>query len=391
MAHRAKSSFHSRSPRVTWPTIAGVALALGAFGWAARSREVERAEGPGVLPLVVPTASVTWKDHYTVTRSFVGRVEARQDSALGFEISGMVEAVLVEEGEVVASGDVVARLDSARLRARRAELAAEVEQARSDAELAQLTLDRLTEAREREAASIQEWDEADKARDAALARQRRAEAALDSIDVDLDKTVIRAPFDAFVAERSIDTGRVIDAGTPVVRLLERDRPEVRFGLGGSAIDAVFLGQEFSMRIRDREVRGVVTRLLPTRDRASRSVDVIVELDAELDGIRAGDLARIDIERQVDERGFWAPIRALTEGVRGLWTIYVLSEDKSPTLLRADVEILHTQLDRVFVRGALRDGDRFVGDGLHRVAPGMRVRVAEDAPAPAIARREGRSP
>jgi hypothetical protein len=54
-----------------------------------------------------------------VARSFVGRVEARQESDLGFEIDGMVVGVEVEEGDIVEVGGVIATLGSERLRARR--------------------------------------------------------------------------------------------------------------------------------------------------------------------------------------------------------------------------------------------------------------------------------
>lgn len=360
--------------------VLAVLIGASAFGWFARSDEPVRTAGPGVEPLAVPWSAVAWEPGYTVTRSFVGRVEARQSTDAGFEVPGMIAGIDVEEGDAVASGAVIATLDDRRLRARRDELVADRDRARAQLELARLTLGRVARAHEREAATQNEKDEAEKAVDTAAAELARADAAVVSIDVDLDKTAIRSPFDAVVARRYVDTGRVVDAGTPVVHLLERPAPEVRIGVGGDAIDAIAVGQRFGVVIRDRSVPGEVTAILPTRDRVGRGVDVVLTLDAELDGIRQGDLARVRVERPIQDRGFWVPTQALTEGVRGLWSVYLIEEVENqsgrPVIRRADVEVLHTDTDRAYVRGALDDGERYVTGGLHRLAPGMTVRPAD---------------
>ena len=99
----------------------------------------------------------------------------------------------------------------------------------------------------------------------------------------------------------------------------------------------------------------------------------------------GDLARLSLEQRVEEPGFWLPIAALAEGSRGLWTAYVvmpLEDGVNATsgathyLQPRPVEILYEATERVFVRGALSDGDMFVTGGLTRVVPNQQVRLAE---------------
>ncbi len=383
-----------KTPSVTWRrravtggVIAFVFAGVMAFGLLARPAEERRTTGPGVEPLPVAWRAVAWEPGYAVTRSFVGRVEARQASDAGFEIPGMVATVDVEEGDAVATGQRTATLDAKRLKAQRDELRAARDQAKARLELEDITLRRTRQAFERTAATQRELDLSEQAYLAAKAELQRAEAAVASLDVDIAKTEIRSPFDAVVAQRYVDTGRVVAAGTPIVRLLERKNPEVRIGVGGAAIDRIETGQVYGVQVRDRVVPGAVTAILPTRDRVGRAVDVLLTLDAELDGIRDGDLARVQLERRVEERGFWAPTQALTEGVRGLWSVYLLDEAASAAdeaiLRRVDVEVLHVDTDRVFIRGALDSGDRVVMGGHHRLAPGMLVRFA-DSPEPSSA-------
>jgi RND family efflux transporter MFP subunit len=382
-----------RGSRKRWlkrSTTAGVLALLAAgvtgFGLTVHSIPAVVEVGPGQEPLVVATEAVQWQDGYEVTRYFVGRIEARQESDLGFELGGMVREVPVDEGDLVQAGAVVAVLDTDRLRARRRELVAARDEARARFELAELTLERLTEALELNATSRQKHDDADKARAAAVAALDRAEAAIASIDVDIAKSTLRSPFDAVVSDRYLDSGRVVDAGVPVLRLLERDRPRARIGVAGRSMAAVQQGRAVDVLVGERAIQGHVSAVLPTRDRRGRAVDVIVELDAELDGLRRGDLARLALTRPVESRGFWVPMQSLTEGTRGLWSLYTLEESEAdgPTtrLLLTQVEVLHVESDRAYVRGAVHQDQRFVARGLQRVAPGMAVR--DDASPPGLA-------
>lgn len=133
--------------------LALIALGVAGFGLTVRSIPLVVEDGPGQEPLVVATEAVQWQDGYEVTRHFVGRIEARQESDLGFELGGMVREVLVDEGDLVNVGDVVAALDSDRLHAKRRELVAARDEARARLELAVLTLNRLAEALELNATS----------------------------------------------------------------------------------------------------------------------------------------------------------------------------------------------------------------------------------------------
>jgi RND family efflux transporter MFP subunit len=377
-------------------TVGGLALiasGVAGFGLTVHSIPEVVEDGPGQEPLVVATEAVQWQDGYEVTRYFVGRIEARQESDLGFELGGMVREVLVDEGGLVNVGDVVAVLDSDRLHGKRQELVAARDEARAQLELAVLTLKRLTEALELNATSRQEYDNADKTRAAAAAALDRAEAAIASLDVDIAKTTLRSPFDAVVSDRYVDSGRVVDPGVPVLRLFERARPRARIGVAGGSVASVRQGNTVDIMVGERKIRGHVSAVLPIRDRRSRSVDVIVELDAELDGLRRGDLARLALTRPVGSRGFWVPMQSLTEGTRGLWSLYIFGEPDAdgtaPRLLQSRIEVLHVEADRAYVRGALHENQRFVARGLQRVAPGMAVRDHASLPGSASSARRGR--
>lgn len=330
-------------------------------------------------PLTVSFERVVLTDGYIVPKTFVGRIEARQQSAMGFEIGGLVASMHFDEGDVVVAGTVIASLDTARMESRRKELIAARGIAEANRSLAEVTLSRTRESFRLGAASIQDLDVAEQSFAAAAASERRAEAAVDAIEVDLSKAAIAAPFDAIVAQRFVDIGGVVAAGEPIVVLLERSEPQVRLGIGGPDVAGIAPGEPIDISVGERSFAGRVLRILPTRNSVSRDVAVIVGLDATLEDVRQGDLARYTMNTPIDVHGFWVPVRALAESDRGLWSIYrvvsAVDDDDATTaflLARVEVELLYAEAERAFVRGPLDDGDRFVSDGLHRVTPGMRV-------------------
>lgn len=342
----------------------------------------EEAKDPALL---VPVARVAPADGYVVRREFAGRVEAARASAVGFEIGGMLAAVLVDEGDTVAAGEPLARLDTGRLEAREAEAEAALGQAEATLSLAETTLARTGEALEFRGVSRQEYDEAVRAERAARSALEAARARLDSVRVDLDKSVLRAPFEATVTRRSADEGEVLAAGQVLLELQERTAPRVRIGVAGDMLDAIRARQEHVLRVDGREMTARLRAVLPLRDTATRTVDAIFELEGG-HGVLPGDLARLALELPVEKPGFWVPLGSLAEGDRGVWTNYVavpLSAEPSDgqrageathVIEARPVEVLHEQSDRVYVRGAIEDGERVVVEGLHRIVPGQTVRI-----------------
>ncbi|WP_405227464.1 efflux RND transporter periplasmic adaptor subunit [Lentisalinibacter sediminis] len=331
--------------------------------------------------LLVPVARVAAADGYVVRREFAGRVEAARDSAVGFEIGGMLAAVLVDEGDTVAAGEPLARLDTGRLEAREAEAEAALGQAEATLSLAETTLARTGEALEFRGVSRQEYDEAVRAERAARSARQAARARLASVRVDLDKSLLRAPFEATVTRRAADEGEVLAAGQVLLELQERTAPRIRIGVAGDMLDAIRARDEHVLQVDGREMTARLRAVLPLRDAATRTVDAIFELDGG-HRVLPGDLARLALELPLETPGFWVPLGSLAEGDRGVWTNYVAvplpageSAGEATHVIEArPVEVLHEQADRVYVRGAIDGGERVVVEGLHRIVPGQTVRV-----------------
>lgn len=414
----------------------GFLLALGAasLSMPGCSRESPK---PRVRSLPVQVRAARIVDGYERVREFSGRVVARREATLGFEVGGRLVEVSGDDGDRLRRGSVVARLDDTSIQARLAVARADVAVATATlaeldegprreridasrarlAELeAQLALARVREKRsaalERErVSSTAELDERRFAREAleggveasrraleelvngtrktsvaaAKARLASARGRVAELEAERAKHEIRAPWDLIVRRRSADEGQILAAGSAVLDALEDAPLEARVGvpraLAGS--ESLRVGARIPCVVRGRELEARVRQLVPSvRARArTRSVvlDFVREDDRQATGeglLVSGDVVRARLRDFVAERGAWLPVDSLTRSRKGLWACFAVQEDASGVLRvsRREVEVMHTDGRRCFVRGTLRDGDRIVASGTARLATRQRVRI-----------------
>ncbi len=325
----------------------------------------------------VETVEVRLQDRYEVTREYAGVVEAGQRSAVGFELGGRVVALEVDEGDPVRAGQVLARLDTSLLEAEQRSLEARRTELEAERGLARRNLERVERLVADRLASDRELDELDSRVRALDAAQDQVAAQLEANALRRQKSTLVAPFDARVAARHVDAGVVLDAGTPVLSLLEASDREVRAGIPRRVAAGLRAGDALSIRIAGETAEGRVISVGPVTDDATRTRSVRVRIERDW---FPGEIAYVRIDQPVQRTGAWVPAAAVTEGVRGTWVVYAAVPDGDGRfrLEARSVEVQHAREDTLFVSGALNAGERVVAAGLQRVAPGQPVRL--EAPA-----------
>lgn len=390
--------------------------------------------------LTVDAIELEAADSFLVSRQYAGEVVAGRTSELGFERSGELVWVGVDRGDRVEAGQILARLDTRQLQAQRSQLIAQRDQAQAllreleagprqeDIAAArsqvqdledQLRLARIQQQRreflyEEGAISRDQLDEvafgADALQDRLATTQsqldellagtraeqldaqrsvvRQISARIEDMDIAIEKGSLIAPFSGVIAARRMDEGTVVDGGQSVMRLVEQSRTEIEVGVPVDTLGAMPVGSEQSVQVGGKTYTATVTAILPEVDEITRTRQVILSLEGERP-LAPGQIAELAIAQSQPEQGYWLPTSALVPGDRGLWACYVLVEvEKAPNepdnpasvslyeVQRRDVEILHTEGDRSFVRGMVQSGDRVVTDGTQRLVPGQLVQLSQ---------------
>ncbi len=208
--------------------IAGIAVVMGVGLLSDRAGAVP--EPDAALPLPVQVQTIDMKQGYTTPRRFTGQIEARADVSLSFELGGRIVSLSVDEGDSIAAGQEIARLDTDLLDAEATRLSASRGAVAAQLSSAEARLTRAIELQRQGFTSQAGLDDALAARDELTSRIAEIDAALKSVQINLEKSVIYAPFDGQVGAQNVDAAETIQAGQPIVRLMETSAPELRVGL-----------------------------------------------------------------------------------------------------------------------------------------------------------------
>ena len=293
----------------------------------------------------------------------VGTVVARESVDIVAEVSGRLLEASVREGERVAEGEVLFRLDDVRERA-------DLRQARAERDDAAAKYRRAAALFEQRDVSEAEVDERRAALEVAEARVETAQSRL------RDRT-IRAPFDGVVGLREVSPGAFIEPGMQLTTLDDLDVVRLEFAVPERFITGLTPGRTVEARSTSPDspvFEGQVTRVATRVDPVTRSLRVQADFDNEDGRLRQGMfmLARL----LLDEReALTVPEEALLkEGTSS--AVFVLDDD-GERVSRVEVTSGQRRDGRVEIRGdGLEAGARVVVAGLQSVRDGARVAPRE---------------
>ncbi len=364
------------SPRKNKTLLVAAIMAIPFFGVTALM--VTAGSGQIVPPPVsakshtVDVGAIELQDSYIQARFAYGRIEAAQRANAGFELAGTLTQVLVDEGDLVVKGQLLAKLDTDRLDARMLELNAALQRAKSQARLAMLSEKRIAELVRKKLESGQRLDEVREATVGADAAVDEIQARMDSLRVELSKSELKAPFDAEILSRQIDQGTVVPAGQTVFTLQQNKGKLARIALAANDAFEFAVGDKHLLDNKGKKLTGQITSIAKQRRLDTRTVDVIFSIEDNTDNVLPGDLVALAYQSEVNESGVWVVKSALNSGVRGLWTLFVVPQEGEQQVTAKSVELLFSDETRAFVRGALKPTDMIVLNGAHRLVPNQLV-------------------
>ncbi len=373
--------------RFGWLIAVGLLGGIGAWVWFAPA--------PFLLPKVeTTTAQVVTPTEASTVLTATGYTYAKDRAAVGSRVIGRVVELKVDEGDRIQKGDVIAVLDSADLRAQidqtQARLA-EAEARRADAERENGRQQRLV------AEGVVTRAAADSAATALAISQAQVEtakAALRSDRAQLDYTVIRAPLSGVVIERNVEVGEMVAPGGftsqqstgAIVRIAGLGSLEVEADINESYIARIKPGQTAEIKIDavpDRKYSGRLRQIVPTADRQKAVVQVKVTIDdaderlvpdmsSTVTFLQDGAAQRIE----QDKARVYVPKSAVG---RDGTTAYVFrikdGRLERSAILGLDEVVDGKPTDRFEVTSGLGGGETIVKNGLDKLEPGQKIRLA----------------
>jgi RND family efflux transporter MFP subunit len=379
-----------------------VLLALGVGGWLVAARATvptvrtalaRSAGGEGGAPSVLDAS---------------GYVTARRQATVSAKITGKIVEVSIEEGMRVPEGAVLARLDDTEARAQlslaEAQLAAaRSQQAEIEAMLAQAERDfvRQDELFRRQLVAEQALDAARAQRDMLRARlgstREQIKVAQESVDVarvQLDNTVVRAPFAGIVVAKSAQPGEMISpisAGggftrTGIGTIVDMDSLEVQVDVNESFINRVTPGQPVQAMLNaypDWRIPGEVIAIIPTADRAKATVKVRIAIKSKDPrivpdmGVRVSFLDKEPARVTVRPAGVVVPVEAVRLEGKSAGVVFVVAGDRAQRrAVTLGPDVPGAAAGGRIVSSGVREGERVILSPPEGLRDGEAVKLAD---------------
>ena len=358
-------------------------VALGAVGVGQLGQPAQADPGPAAPPATPVSVAQVVSQDVSAWNEFSGRLEAVERVDVRARVSGAVQAVHFREGSLVKAGDLLVTIDPAPYQAEVSRLEAQVAAAQARVTYTQSEAQRAKALLEERAVARREFDEKDNAAREGAANLRAAQAALQSAQLNLNYTQVRAPVAGRVGKIEVTQGNLVAAGagapvlttlvsvSPIYASFDADEKVVRdvlASLPGGASERRGMERVPVEMLNglDKATTGRLQLVDNQVDAKSGTLRVRAVFDNKDGGLIPGQFAKLRMGQAKNEAALLVNERAVGTDQDKRYVIVVGQGNQAewrPVTLGASVNGLRV------VTSGLKAGERVVLGGVQRVRPG----------------------
>lgn len=320
------------------------------------------AGGPGGFAMPVEVAAAI-RDTVVDAIAATGQIEAIQSIELRPEVSGRITDILVREGQDVAAGTPLFKVDDA-------ELKAQVAQAEAERQMARQALERTKQLIAQNASSTSDLEQAQ-------AKSQGADANYDLLKTRLDRTVVRAPFSGVVGRRLVSIGTYVSPQTPLITLQSVNPQFASFDVPERYADRLRRGQLVSFQVAalpGKNFSGEVVFVDPVVALPGRTILIKARVPNSEHQLQAGMFIEARLATDIRPNAVVVPEDALLP-MQGATFVWVVKDGKAN---QRQVAVGVRTAGWAEVQSGVEVGDQVVVGGLERLFPNAPVmaRVVE---------------
>jgi len=296
----------------------------------------------------------------------VGTLRADESVVVRPEIAGRVAEIGFSEGQAVARGSLLVKLDQS-------ELAAVAASSRAQLRLEEQKLERAEDLRQKGFISAQGLDD----QKTAVARAR---AKLAEDEARLAKTEMRAAFAGVAGLRQVSEGQYVAAGTDIVRLEKIDQLKLDFRVPESFIGRLKPGQPVQVRVDawpERAFAGSVYAIEPGVDDQTRTVVLRARVANPDVRLRPGMFARVQLQLGVRDKAVWIPEAAIVPRGQDSYVYRIAGDAKGGKVELMKVQTGARKVGEVEIVKGIAAAELVVTEGMQKIGPGAAVVLLKD--------------
>lgn len=373
----------------TSSTFRGALIVITLFLLQACSAE-EQSAGSQMQPMSVNVVSLQPED-IRLKSTLVGRVSSIRSAEIRPQVSGIILKRYFEEGSQVEAGQSLYQIDPAIYEASLANAKGQLAVAKANEHAAELRASRLRKLVASGTVSQQDFDDAEAAWLQAQANREAAEAAVQSAQINLDYTQIKAPISGVISRSMVTEGALVSAQQAQVLATIRQLSPIYVDVQRPATELLAIKQqgngviatEVTLELENGspyEEVGYIKFSESSVDAGTGTVTTRAEFPNESGLLLPGMFVRATLAGSEIQGAILAPQRGITLGVDGNASALVVGENN--TVEVRNLVIGEAIDNKWLVSQGLGAGDRLIISGLQKIQPGMPVNPSEVATASA---------
>lgn len=367
--------------KIVYIVVAVVTVLAAIIGYRIYSTQVASKERAGRVAqgraVAVEIGKVTRQDINPVL-AFSANLEPLWSAEISSKVDGRIDKLLVDEGDFVRAGTVIAILDTNELAAQVVQAEGSLYSAQANVEQAELDLKRTDALAKQGAVSVQSLDTARIKRDLAVGGLRSAEGNLTLLRARMDNATITAPRDGIVTKRYLQAGFYAKAGTSIVTIADVTALLAKAIVGEAQVQELTLGAVVSIKVNalgNRAFAGTVTRISPAASLPARTFTAEITIANTENLLRAGMFATAEVPGMIHKNALVVPESAL-----------VLREDqKTVYVVTAENKVQQRILKLAYIGGGwaevlegVKEGEPIVVAGHNKLKDGASVTASTGA-------------
>ncbi len=291
-----------------------------------------------------------------------GVVKERRQVTLSFKVGGPVNKLLVDEGDFVEKGQVIASID-------KRDYSTQLQAAEAQHSQAKAEYERYLQLYERR---MLPENTLDKLKAAFLMTKSKYEAALHAYD----DTDLKAPFSGYVNNKLIENFETVSPGMPIVELLDLSDMEVVINIPESQIATFSKDSKIKCDIRNANQHNLSARVksISKKSGADRMFEVKIVLEGQVGkNVKPGMIAKVYTTQQMNaDNGVLVPIESVFAEGNEKYIWYVESTSMEVKKIPVQIEKICGE-GLVKIKSEIHPGDVIVSAGVHSLVEGQKIK------------------
>lgn len=296
-----------------------------------------------------------------------GSVSTKKNLVIYPEFQGVLTHVYVKDGDVVKNQQILARIDDGGLSQQLAQL-------KIQAELAKTTFERQERLWEQKIGSEIQYLQA-------KAKYEGQEQAVNQLQNQVAKTVVRAPFTGTIDDVMTEQGSVVGpAQSPLFRIVNLDNMYLETDVPERYVSDITKGKEVEVYfpVLNKKINTKVRQAASFIDPSNRTFKVEIAIPNKDKSIKPNLTARLKINDYSNEKAILIPQSIISENAEGQQYVYTITDkvENKGRVTRNIIETGRTQGDFIEVLSGLENGSEIVDEGARSVKDGQDVKILE---------------